>query len=160
METGAPFRSIQRENRYSIVEMIIRLLIGAIFIYAGVLKVADPAAFAWTIYQYGPVPRDLINVTAIGLPVIEVLSGVGLIFNVRGSVVVIAGLLAMFLIVLGYVLLSGLNVDCGCFSAGEPGAEGLRKALTRDVIMMVGIWYVYWVNKGRKAEHERIEQVK
>jgi len=122
--------------------LIIRLLIGFAFIYAGILKLADPAAFAWKIYQYGLVPRDLINTIAIGLPVMEVLAGIGFIFSVRGSTAVIAGFLILFLFVLGYALLNGLNVDCGCFSTGEPGPEGLRTAIVRDIIMMVGIWYL------------------
>ena len=145
-------------NGIHLSTLIARILIGAVFVYAGTLKLFDPAAFAWNIYQYGLVPGDLINVTAISLPAIEVLAGVGFIFNVRGSMAVIAGLLVMFLFVLGYAILNGLNVDCGCFSAGEPGPEGLRMALIRDVIMMAGILYVYrFREQGKRSE--KINQV-
>jgi uncharacterized membrane protein YphA (DoxX/SURF4 family) len=153
METGSAFKkTVQTFNEYRLASLIIRLLIGVVFIYAGFLKLLDPAAFAWNIYQYGLMPRDLINVTAISLPAIEILAGVGFIFNVRGSMAVIAGLLVMFLFVLGYALLKGLNVDCGCFSAGEPGPEGLWKAIVRDMTMMVGTWYLYRFREERNKE--------
>ena len=149
METGSAVKKSDHvRSRFRIVSVIIPLLIGVVFIYAGFLKLLDPAAFAWNIYQYGLVPRDLVSVTAIGLPAIEVIAGAGFMFSVRGSMALIAGLLVMFAFVLGYALLNGLNVDCGCFSAGEPGPEGLRKALIRDVIMMVGIFYIYWFRKN------------
>jgi len=137
-------------NQHRTVSLIIRLAIGFVFIFAGILKLMDPAAFAWNIYQYGLVPRDLVNVTAIGLPAIEVIAGVGFLFSVRGSMVLIACLLVMFTIALAYALLNGLNVDCGCFSVGEPGPEGIRKALIRDVIMMVGIFYIYWFREKKR----------
>jgi len=155
MESGTRFKkSAYVWSQHRTVSLIIRLAIGFVFIYAGILKLLDPAAFAWNIYQYGLVPMDLINVTAIGLPAVEVVAGIGFVFNVRGSMAVISGLLVMFLFVLGYALLNGLSVDCGCFSAGEPGPYGLRTAILRDIIMMMGIGYVYWFRKGKRL-HEK-----
>jgi hypothetical protein len=59
----------------------------------------------------------------------------------------ITGLLVLFLFVLGYALLNGLNVECGCFSAGEPGPEGLRMAFIRDVVMIAGVFCIYWFSE-------------
>lgn len=134
-------------NGIRVLTLTMRILIGALFVYAGTLKLLDPGAFAWNIYQYGLVPRDLINVLAISLPVIEILAGIGFIFNVRRSMAAITGLLVLFLFVLGYALLNGLNVECGCFSAGEPGPEGLRMAFIRDVVMIAGVFCIYWFSE-------------
>lgn len=156
MQTGPPGKKSDHPwTRHRTVSLIIRSLIGVVFIYAGSLKLTDPASFAWNIYQYGLVPRDFIDILAIGLPAIEILAGIGLLFNGRGSQAIIAGLLTIFMLVLGYALLNGLSVDCGCFPAGEPGPAGLRKALLRDVLMIIGIGYVYWFseeieNRGKR----------
>ncbi len=146
-------------NRYRIVSLIIRLLVGIVFIYAGSLKLMDPAAFAWNIYQYGLVPRNLINMVAIGLPALEVLAGIGFILTVRGSTAAVAGLLIMFVLVLGYALFNDLNVDCGCFSAGELGPEGLKKAIVRDMIMIAGISFVYWFREERNRGNGNIRSI-
>ena len=125
--------------------VLIRVLIGAAFVIAGILKLFDPAAFAWTIFQYGLLPRNLLDIVAIGLPVIEVIAGIGLMLDRSGSAAVITALLIIFLIILGYALRNGLDVDCGCFSSGEAGPDGLRKAIMRDVLMIIGLVYVYCI---------------
>jgi uncharacterized membrane protein YphA (DoxX/SURF4 family) len=130
-------------NSIQVSALIMRFFIGAVFVYAGILKLLDPSAFAWNIYQYGLVPRSAIAVMAVGLPILEVLAGIGFIFNIRGSLLAIAGMLVLFLFVLGYAMINGLNVDCGCFSVGEPGPEGLRNAFIRDILMMAGVGFVH-----------------
>ena len=95
---------------------IIRFIIGTIFIYAGAVKLIDPKAFAHSISTYGLVPEILLAPLAIGLPALEVLAGIGLIFNIRGSLTVIFSMLIMFVIVLWYGILKDLNIDCGCFT--------------------------------------------
>jgi uncharacterized membrane protein YphA (DoxX/SURF4 family) len=43
----------------------VRLLVGGVFIYAGYVKIIDPAGFAKNIYQYQLLPSDLlVNLTA------------------------------------------------------------------------------------------------
>jgi hypothetical protein len=80
---------------------------------------------------------------AIGLPVLEILAAIGLLFDVRGSLATITGLLILFLAVLGYGVWLGLDIDCGCFGQGDPEVEGLRPALYRDLVMLAGVAYLY-----------------
>ncbi len=94
----------------------VRLILGSVFVYAGVVKILDPKAFASIISQYGLVPESLLVPVAIGLPLVEILAGLGLIFNIRGSLPTIFGLLVMFIFVLWYGILQELNIDCGCFT--------------------------------------------
>jgi uncharacterized membrane protein YphA (DoxX/SURF4 family) len=145
-------------NSICISTLILRVLIGAVFVYAGILKLLDPAAFAWTIYQYGLIPRNAIEIMAVGLPVLEVLAGIGFVFNIRGGLSAITGMLVLFLFVLGYAMINGLNVDCGCFSTREPGPEGLEKAFIRDVLMLIGVGFVYI--SGHKNGHWNIQNQK
>lgn len=123
-----------------------RWTLGGIFIYAGSTKLLEPEIFAVLIEAYGIVPEGLILPVAIGLPLLEVVGGIGLLFDVRGSLALITCLLLLFIGVLGYGIWMGLDVDCGCFSPGDPETEafhGLRSALFRDLVLMAGVIFLY-----------------
>jgi hypothetical protein len=86
----------------------------------------------------------LLAPVAIGLPALEFLAGLGLIFAIRGSLSIIFGLLITFVIVLWYGILHNLNIDCGCFSPEEiKGYTSLRHALYRDIVMIAATIYLY-----------------
>jgi uncharacterized membrane protein YphA (DoxX/SURF4 family) len=138
------------------VSLIIRFLIGGLFVASGVLKLLDPAAFAWNIYQYGLVPRPLINPLAVGLPAVEIVAGAGLVMNSRWSFGAVAGMLVLFMALLAYALISGLQVDCGCFGPGEPGPAGLRSALLRDAVML-GALVLAWLLRDERSVQGRTD---
>jgi len=123
----------------------VRLALAVLFIYGGVVKLLDPHAFARTISAYDLVPDALLPVVAIGLPIVELLAGLALVFDLRGSLATIAGLFFLFLAVLGYGILQNLDVDCGCFGAEELDKQaGLRLAFYRDLAMAgIVIPYLY-----------------
>jgi len=132
---------------------ISRLVIGLLFIWAGGVKLVEPKVFARNLSQYGLVPEPLLIPTAIGLPLVEVLAGIGLILDVGLSLWIIAGLLIAFLMILGYGLVNNLDVDCGCFSTSELAARGaLEAAFFRDVALLLVVFYLFcwrWLRKTR-----------
>ena len=105
----------------------LRLGLACIFIYAGFIKLLDPRAFAHAIAQYDLVPEGLLPLVAVGLPALELLAGLGLICEVRGSLTIIAILLLIFLVILGYAVWQNLDIDCGCFTADELDAQHRRQ---------------------------------
>lgn len=114
-----------------------RIILGGVFIYSGGVKLLDVKGFAALISQYGLVPEALLAPVAIGLPVLEVLAGVGLLLEVPGALGAIFAMLLMFCTVLWYGILKDLDIDCGCFSTAElRGQAGLRQALYRDFVMI------------------------
>ena len=123
-----------------------RWILGGVFIYAGSTKLMEPRIFTVLIEAYGLVPESLLMPVAIGLPFLEVIAGFGLLFDIRGSLAVITGLLVLFMVVLGYGIWMGLDVDCGCFGPEDPEAEafhGLRLSLFRDMVMIAGVIFIY-----------------
>ncbi len=123
-----------------------RWILGGVFIYAGSTKLMAPKVFTVLIEAYGLVPESLLMPVAIGLPFLEVIAGFGLLFDIRGSLAVITGLLVLFMVVLGYGIWMGLDVDCGCFAPEDPEAEafhGLRLSLFRDLVMTAGVFFIY-----------------
>ncbi len=125
-------------------QRLVRFFLGSVFIYAGLSKLLDPKAFARVLSQYDLIPEGLLAPVSIGLPALEFLAGLGLIFAIRGSLSIIFGLLITFVIVLWYGILNNLNIDCGCFSPEEiKGYTSLRHALYRDIVMIAASIYLY-----------------
>ena len=118
----------------------------------------DPKAFAATLSLYDLIPEMLLPVVAVGLPALEVAAGTALLFNVRGGLTVITGLLVLFVAVLGYGILSDLSVDCGCFGPEEvAGQQSLRQAFVRDLLLIGGASFLYYTRRARaKAAIDRL----
>jgi uncharacterized membrane protein YphA (DoxX/SURF4 family) len=135
------------------ISYFIRFSIGSIFLYAGLVKLLDPKAFAKVISQYDLIPESLLPQVAIGLPVLEVLAGFGLVFAIRGSLGVIFGLLTLFVFVLWYGILRHLDIDCGCFSQDELKSHAsLWNAFYRDLVMIAAVVYLYISHKIRSGK--------
>ena len=126
---------------------LIRWTLATLFIWAGGRKLADPQAFGVVIRDFGIVPELSVMPIALFLPALEIIAAVGLIFNIRGSLAVITGLLALFILILGYGVWLGLDIDCGCFGPEDPESRaysGLHAALYRDLAMMAAVFFLYF----------------
>lgn len=130
-----------------------RWALGAVFIYAGVMKLMDPGSFAQVIARYGMAPDFLVPLAALGLPALEVVAGIGLLLDLRGSLGLICAMLLLFAVVLWFGVLQGLDIDCGCFSSSELAEQdSLRQALQRDLIMLATAAYLFlWRWRRREA---------
>lgn len=121
------------------VTMLSRLLIGGIMIYASFYKIIEPASFAKSIWYYHMVPGSLINLMALVLPWLELVCGVALIagFWYRGAAWWVNILLLIFIVALASTIQRGLDIDCGCFKAGESATGPAWQALWFDVGAMI-----------------------
>lgn len=96
---------------------IVDLIIAAIFIYAGALKVLDPVGFAHDIDHYNILPWTVAVGLAFYLPWLEILCGLALIFRLfyRGALSVLTVLVVIFLVATIAAKARGLDITCGCF---------------------------------------------
>jgi putative oxidoreductase len=123
------------------VQLVVRFLLGLMFVYASLDKIADPAGFARIVYQWqtaGPIPSNLV---AVILPWIELLAGLLLIAGVwkREAAAVVAVLLVVFIAAAVGVLVRGIDVDnCGCTSVA---AASTAPAWPPDWMRGVG-WFL------------------
>lgn len=99
-----------------------QILLGLFFIMAALPKIADPPAFAQTIYNYRLVASDLaganvLSLLALGLPWLEILLGLALVFGIwrRTAVIFVGALLVTFIVAISINLAQGNAIDCGCF---------------------------------------------
>lgn len=119
----------------------VRLLVGGVFIYAGYVKIIDPSGFAKNIYQYQLLPNNqLVNLTALLLPWLEVVCGLALIIAPRlrrGASVWIIGMLMVFTAAVIISLARGLDISCGCLSTDPDAAKIGWKKVAENIGLIV-----------------------
>lgn len=120
-----------------------RLLLGGVFVWAGVVKALDVPAFAGQVAAYQLLPYAWNYAVAATLPYVELLAGALLLINLRvkPAALLVCLLNAAFIVVLLSVLARGLAIDCGCFGP-DAGTTPLQ-ALGRDLVLLALAVAVY-----------------
>ncbi|MFO7665238.1 MAG: MauE/DoxX family redox-associated membrane protein [Desulfobacterales bacterium] len=123
-----------------------RIILGIVFIYASYDKILHPAAFAKIIYNYRILPDELINLSAIFLPWLELTVGSLLIIGVwlPGAVFIGNILLIIFFSTILYNKVRGLDISCGCFSTSESVTPESTLYLLRDFSFVVIAVYLFF----------------
>ncbi len=123
---------------------ITRLLLGIVFIYAGIQKIIDPQGFAQAVYNYQILPDELINLAALTLPWLELLVGLCLVSGIclPGSSIISSGLFMIFIGALTYNLMRGLDISCGCFSTDPANDPADLWTVLRDIFFLALSLYV------------------
>ena len=96
--------------------IILRVIVGAVFLWASFTKIVDPLKFAREISNYHIVPFGLENTIAIFLPWLEFLIGSALILGIMvdGALIISSTLLLMFNVLVMQAMIRGFNIECGC----------------------------------------------
>ncbi len=94
----------------------VRLVLGGLFLYAGLSKIGQPYHFAASIQAYQLLPQFLLGLTAVAIPWIETVSAAALIlgYKPRSALLTLIILLAVFMAIILLTLARGLDIDCGC----------------------------------------------
>ncbi len=137
----------------------VQIALGAIFVAAALPKIGDPPSFAHMIYNYRMLPGGLVNLAAMTMPWIELLSGLALILGVwRGAARNLIGLmLVAFIIAIAFNLARDNAIDCGCFDLSAAGRShherlsDMRLVIWRDVGMLLMVAQLWWAD--RTAPH-------
>lgn len=124
-----------------------RAILGAAFVWAGWVKIVDPAGFGDIVQNYQLLPPWLAAPVAMILPWVEVICGTLLIvgFWVDGSLLIINVLLTIFIGALASIWWRGIDVDCGCFStAASDGRSTYLFDIFRDAgLLGIGLLTVF-----------------
>ncbi len=96
---------------------IVDLIVGGIFIYAGIIKAFDPVQFANDIDNYKTLPWFVSVRLAVYLPWLEIFCGLALIFRFlyRGGLLILTALILVFIGATIAAKARGLDITCGCF---------------------------------------------
>jgi len=135
------------KNRQLIVAL--RLLLGVVFIYASLDKIANPQQFAIAVRGYQLMPLQFSNLFAIALPWSELIVGIFLILGIftRQAAAAVFLLLGMFIVAVSTVLIRGMVIDCGCFSS-EGGSHTGPMLIIRNTFLLVSALLVMRYDTG------------
>jgi uncharacterized membrane protein YphA (DoxX/SURF4 family) len=127
-----------------------RLVVGTVWLVAGLLKIPDPTENVRAVRAYDLLPESLVPVVGHGLPVLEILVGVCLLVGllVRVNAALSAVLLVAFIVGIASAWARGLSIECGCFGGGGgPAANAQAKypwELARDLgLLLLSGWLVF-----------------
>ncbi len=125
------------------------IILGGIFISASVPKILNPEKFAEIVFNYQILPGIWINILAIVLPWLELVTGLCLVFDLfaPGAVIVVNLLLMIFVCVLVYDLARGIDVRCGCFSTDIHAGPANFLYIFRDMgFWLIGVFLFFTVS--------------
>lgn len=99
------------------IAAVLRVVIAAIFIYAGVTKAIAPLRFATDMDNFHLLPWMATAPMAFYLPWLELVCGIALIISRldRGALLLLLVLTLVFVFALTSARFRGLDISCGCF---------------------------------------------
>jgi uncharacterized membrane protein YphA (DoxX/SURF4 family) len=148
--------------------LVLRLFLGLIFIYASWDKILYPAQFARAVYNYRILPVPVINLFALILPWIELVTGLSLILGIftQSCALIIAVLLFTFSSAAVISIFRNLDILCGCFDTIGGRRVGATLVLEDTSLLLLSFW-VFLKEKGRwgldglmrRVQGERVQGV-
>lgn len=102
-------------------KIILRIVVGSIFIYAGIVKVLEWSETLSAISDYQLLPPGLTVLFAVVIPWVEIFVGACIVTRaaISGASMIATILLVIFLAAQISALWRGLNIGCGCFGVGD-----------------------------------------
>ena len=132
-----------------------RLVLAAVFLYAGTLKILNPQEFLLDVRSFQLLGDPWAAFLSLGLPWLEVFCALALILGGwwRGACGLIAGMLVVFGLAFVQAWMRDLDVTCGCFGKSE-NKTNFAQSLTIDATLL-GLTAVVWWGRSRL---ERIQK--
>jgi uncharacterized membrane protein YphA (DoxX/SURF4 family) len=143
--------------------VIVRLLLGGLFLAAGLSKIGSPLQTLAAIYSYQIVIPDWVaNTIAHTLPWLEILLGIGLVAGLWLPVTTCcaAAVLTVFTALTAQAWWRGLDIDCGCvdLSAVHPALAALSTpggATLRNLVLLALCAALFQLARGLSGRSSR-----
>lgn len=124
------------QNKY--FNFSIRLFLAAVFIYSALDKIDDRAGFIKIVNYYHVLPVSFVNIFAITLPWLELLTAVFLLVGkyVKAASLIYSSLLVIFIIALFQAAVRGISINCGCFNVKSGETSNLWLRIFEDFVLL------------------------
>lgn len=135
------------------LRLLARVGLAGLFLYAGALKVLEPGGLAQDMSNYRLLPDALVPLLALGLPVLEVVTGLALLTRsyARGGAALSALMLALFAAAMAQAKLRGIDLACGCFGADATTQVSWSKVALNVGLAILSIW-IAWTPRTPAAQ--------
>jgi uncharacterized membrane protein YphA (DoxX/SURF4 family) len=133
-----------------------RLVVGGVWLAAGLLKLTDGAASVRAVRAYQLLPEAVVPTVGHALPAFEIVIGLALVAGAltRGAAFLSSLLFVAFIVGISSAWARGLQIDCGCFGGGGFDADATSKypwEIARDTgLLLVSMWLL-WRPRTRLA---------
>lgn len=128
-----------------------RVILGGLFVFAGVLKLMNPQLFQQSIaaFKVPGLPGHLEILLTFVVPWCEITAGAALLLGVwtRSAALMLSTLLLGFISLIASVLIRGMDVKCGCFGKFEipcTGPVGPCHLIRNSVLLALGLVVVFF----------------
>jgi uncharacterized membrane protein YphA (DoxX/SURF4 family) len=141
----------------SVAVLVVRVLLGGIFLVAGVSKLGHAAEFAQQIAAFRLLPQPVIAPMALLLPFLEILLGGYLVIGLfaRAAAWIAALLLLVFDAAIASAVVRGMTLNCGCFGTHDTTVTTWAE-VARDAVFVVLAVFVALRPPGMLALDRRI----
>jgi uncharacterized membrane protein YphA (DoxX/SURF4 family) len=138
------------EHAPAVLGVLARLVVGGVWVVAGVLKLPDPSGNVRAVRAFKILPEAVVPLVGHALPALEIVVGLSLLagFLTRVTATVSMLMLAAFVVGISSAWARGLSIECGCFGGGGGPAANATAAypwdIARDVgLLLLSAWLVW-----------------
>jgi uncharacterized membrane protein YphA (DoxX/SURF4 family) len=130
-------------NKYLL--FVIRITIGALFIYSAAVKIMDNEYFVKSVENYKILSPDFIKVIAFLIPSLELIIGTFILLGIftKESAALGGLMMIVFIAAIIIALSRGLNIDCGCFGTKTSSKVGFIKIIENFFILLGFLWLAF-----------------
>ena len=130
--------------------LIIRIALGLLFVFSGVLKMTDLISFHDTIEQFNILPIQFINAVTILIPSLELVCGLFLTLGLfkKGVISILVPLMTIFIIAISINLYRGAEFDCGCFGPLSIFSTISFSNVLFDILLLILFAVIYMKDNG------------
>ena len=135
---------MKKEKVINYLIALTRIYLALVFIVSGLDKINNLDAFAISIENYRLFPTQIINIFAITIPWIELISGAFLLLGIyiKENSIIIASLLVVFTTAVIIAVARGLDIDCGCQGTFDGQKVGLLKIIENVSLIFYFIFFI------------------
>jgi putative oxidoreductase len=147
---------------HKLIQFSARLILGGVFIYASIDKIAYSKEFAAIVMKYHILPERLAIYFAFFLPWLELFLGVFVIlgFFVRESALSLSFLVLIFMIAIMIRSIAGPIGNCSCFSLHPSGtSQSLAFLIFRDIFFLLCGLVLALTNRAKKLHISFLSQL-
>ncbi|MEQ1858356.1 MAG: MauE/DoxX family redox-associated membrane protein [Chthoniobacteraceae bacterium] len=137
-------------NPARIFELTLRLLLGGLLAYAGIVKVADIEQFFRDVHAFNLTRWDVSMILAVFLPWLEIVTGFALIARTfyRGAVALSGVMTVVFIGAIASAWWRGIDLTCGCFGRAVNQTDFPRHLALNGAMLAAVVWLA-WLERRR-----------
>lgn len=143
------------------ISLVARLLLGAMWLYYCLPKLAQPTQNISQVRNYQILPGGLVSTFAYAQPYLELALGLLLIIGLGTRLVALFSAILLLVYIGGIISLGarGISISCGCGGGGglvEPGHTRYTLDVLRDVLYLIPAAWLLWKPRSKYSADDAL----